>query len=167
MTKVILVDSDALFALNSQKDANFKKAKQIAKSLTQKNFDFAISNFVLAETVTLLNYRIGHRKAVIFLTKLAKDQFPIITIDQDLENLTYKIFRKQTSKNVSVTDCANMAVLKRFGWETIFSFDKIYLKNKCKLAQPWKRLSDPGSDRILLTPRIMFSLTLDKTVNNC
>lgn len=134
--KVVLVDSDALFALNSRDDANFEKARQISKELTKKGIEFAISNFVLAETVTLLSYRVSHRKAVGFLGKLIRDKFPIIRVDEEMENIAYRIFRKQTSKNVSVVDCLNMAILKKFGWDTIFSFDRIYKKNKFKLASP-------------------------------
>lgn len=135
MLKTILVDSDALFALNSKDDANFEKARQISRSLNKKGFEFTISNFVLAETVTLLSYRVSHRKAAGFLQKLIKDQFPFIRVDKELENLAYQIFKKQTSKNVSVVDCANMAILEKYGWDTIFSFDGVYEKNGFKLAR--------------------------------
>ena len=138
MAEVILVDSDVLFALNSKDDANFERARQISRDLVKAGFEFAISNFVLAEIVTLLSYRAGHRKAVGFLEKITRDEFPIIRVDDALEELAYQIFKKQTSKNVSVVDCVNMAVLKKYGWETIFSFDRIYLKNGFKLTQASK-----------------------------
>lgn len=132
--KIILIDSDALFALNSKDDANFEKAYQISQKLVKEGFEFTISNFVLAETVTLLSYRISHQKAVIFFQKLTKDEFPIIKVDNKLETRAYQIFKKQASKNVSIVDCSNMAILEKYNWDTIFSFDKIYQKNDFKLA---------------------------------
>lgn len=134
MKKTILVDSDAFFALNNSNDANFKKAVRISRKLFKAGFEFACSNFVLAEVTTLLNYRINHQKAISFLEQLKKDKFPIIRVDEEVESFAYGMFRQQTTKKVSVVDCLNMAVLKRYHWQTIFSFDKIYEKNGFKLA---------------------------------
>ncbi|HUS60533.1 MAG TPA: PIN domain-containing protein [Nevskiaceae bacterium] len=133
--KVILVDSDVLFALNSKDDANFEKACQISRELVKEGFEFTISNFVLAEAVTLLSYRISHQKAVDFFQKLIRDKFPIIRVDNNLENRAYQIFKKQISKNVSVVDCINIAILEKYNWNTIFSFDKIYKKNGFELVE--------------------------------
>lgn len=131
--KAILVDTDALFALVNKNDTNHQKAYQISRKLVAEGVEFVASNFVLAEAVTLISYRASHRKAVNFLDKLTKEEFPILRIDGELEKLGYEVFRKQTSKNVSIVDCFNMAILKNYGWGEIFSFDKIYPKNGFKL----------------------------------
>ncbi|PIU03432.1 hypothetical protein COT44_03240 [Candidatus Shapirobacteria bacterium CG08_land_8_20_14_0_20_39_18] len=135
MTKIVLVDTDALFALNSQDDAHFPKALKISEKLNRQGFNFTISKFVLAETVTLLSYRISHQKAVDFLEKLMAGKFPVIKVTEEIENLAYQIFKNQSSKNVSLVDCLNMAILKKYRTETIFSFDKIYQKNGFKLIE--------------------------------
>jgi hypothetical protein len=49
-----------------------------------------------------------------------------------LETKAWYIFKQQTKKGTSFIDCANIAIYKHFKMDAIFSFDKIYKRNKIK-----------------------------------
>lgn len=135
--KEILIDSDAFVALIKRNDTNHERAGEISRLLTKKGSVFITTNYVFSETVTVLSQKISHKVAVDFINDLVneKSEISIIRANEEIEKLAIEIFKKQTSKNISYVDCVNMAVLRRYRWETIFSFDKIYEKNGFKLAQ--------------------------------
>ena len=49
-------------------------------------------------------------------------------IDEDLETMTWKIFKRQTKKGTSFVDCANMAVIEKYKLDGIITFDEFYPK---------------------------------------
>ena len=133
----VLIDADAFVALSKKNDANHFRAQKISKLLCKSGVSFSTTNYVFSEVVTVLSKKIGHRESIKFIEdiKSEKSDIQLIWINEELEKMAIEIFKKQTSKNVSFVDCLNMAVLKRYRWETVFSFDKIYTKNGFKLAE--------------------------------
>ncbi len=126
----IFVDSDAFIALARKDDANHQKA--LAKlSILEGNYSFMTSNYVFSEVVTVLSLRISRKAALAFIKELKspKNQYNFIWIDAHLESLGIKKYQEQTTKNVSLTDCINMACLDEHKIKSIFSFDAIYRKN--------------------------------------
>ena len=51
------------------------------------------------------------------------------------EQTAIQIFKAQTSKNTSFVDCTNMAFMQQLNLDAIFSFDKVYRKNKFTLIE--------------------------------
>ncbi len=133
-TGPVLVDTDAIVALLNEQDASHQKALETTNFLVRNSLSFVISNFCFGESLTVVSKKIGHREAVQYLHQVKGGLFEILTVDERLEDMAYTIFERQTSKNVSFIDCTNMAILTRYRWNTIFSFDKIYPKNGFKLA---------------------------------
>lgn len=133
--EVILIDSDALIALINEKDGLHQKALKIKNKLNRLGSIFVISRYIIAETATFLTLRISKKTANQFLKDLSHHQILIIDPHEELEKLTRKLFFKQKSRQVTYFDCANMAILSRYHWKTIFSFDKHYRQNKFFLAE--------------------------------
>lgn len=130
----ILVDTDAIVALLNEQDANHRKALEVVNFLVRNSLLFVISNHVFGESLTVVSKKVGHKEAVDYLHQVKGGLFEILRINEKLEDLAYNIFADQSSKNVSFIDCTNMAVLIRYRWNTIFSFDQVYPKNGFKLA---------------------------------
>jgi predicted nucleic acid-binding protein len=87
------------------------------------------TSYVVAETPTVLSHRSGQGLAKAFLDEIIENgNFPVIFIAKDLYEQALDIFKQQIKKGSSVTDCANVAVVRRFNIPTIFSFDKVYPK---------------------------------------
>jgi len=127
----ILVDSDAFVALSKKDDTGHKKANALLERLLQKPVVFSTSNYVFSETVTVISQHLGRKQAALFIRELkaAESIFSVYWIDDEIESLAIEIFYNQTSKNVSFVDCTNMAILKKFNVDAIFSFDSIYKRN--------------------------------------
>lgn len=133
----VLIDADAFVALSKKNDTNHFKAQKISKLLCKSGVIFVTTNYVFSEVVTVLSQKVGHHESIKFIEdiKSEKSDIQLIWINDELEKLAIEIFKKQTSKNISFVDCLNMAVLKKYKWNTIFSFDKNYEKNGFKLAK--------------------------------
>lgn len=133
--EVILLDSDTLIALINKEDELHQRTLKVQDKLTKLGSIFVISKYIIAETATFLTLRINKKMANRFLKDLESQEILIINTDEELEKLTKKFFFKQKSRQVTYFDCANMAILKRYRWRTIFSFDKHYQQNNFLLAE--------------------------------
>jgi len=133
----ILVDADALVALAKTDDSNHQKAVKINQKLQQGKFNFYLSPFTIAETVTVLSYKVSQQAAKDFLQQIRKTDLPILILPENSQNLADLWFLKQSKKGISFFDCYNMALLEKFKNQlaAIFSFDSIYKKNGFMLTE--------------------------------
>lgn len=134
----ILVDADALVAIVKKDDSNHIKALQISESLQEKGAQWYVSPFTVAETVTVLSYKVSQKEAREALKEIRKldSFFPLSLKEEEAKNAD-KWFLKQEKKGTSYFDCYNMALLekhKKF-LSGIFSFDSVYTHNGFKLTQ--------------------------------
>jgi predicted nucleic acid-binding protein len=122
-----LIDSDAFIGWMVEFDAHHKQARRILHRLKEKKWRLVTTSLVVAETATVLSHRSGQALARTFLDEvIEKGNFAVIYITKDLYQQALEIFKQQSKKGTSVTDCANVAVVRRFHISTIFSFDKDY-----------------------------------------
>ena len=133
----IFIDSDAFIAFIKKDDENHKIAAKFYTRLKHRNVIFVTSNYVFAEVVTVLSYRLGQSVALAFMEQVRGDDYSIdIKIaDEVIFDLAADIFKRQTSKNVSFVDCTNIAFMLHRRIDAIFSFDAIYKKNGIKTVK--------------------------------
>lgn len=122
----IFADTSALVSLYSKTDPNHKKAIQIIKS--HQGISLIISKYIFAEVVTILSQRDGKKQSIIAGNFLKKAYAWIGT--EDIENLAWEIFKKQTSKNVSFVDCTTFALYQQSVFDKAFTFDSDFKTNK-------------------------------------
>lgn len=136
-TLSIFIDTDAFIAFVKKNDSNHKKVKQIFHALQDKTVTFYTSNYIFAESVTIISQRIGKDIALQFIETLrAKDAiFSTIWVTKEIEEKAIEIFRKQSSKNISLVDCSNIAIIEINNFNGIFSFDRSYKTNKIHLVE--------------------------------
>lgn len=128
----IFADTSTLVSLYSKTDSNHAKAVQIIKSY--KNNPLIISKYIFAETVTILSQREG-KKQSIKVGEVLKNVYVWADINQEIENLAWEIFKKQTSKNVSFVDCTTIALYQDGAFDKLFSFDSDFKKNKVAILE--------------------------------
>lgn len=124
----VLVDSDAWVGLSIKTDAHHKDCKKIFSKLSANNTKIVTTSYVVDETVTVLSHRSGQKTAVKFLELIRAFKVPIVEVDVGIRARAHKVFGEQSKKGISVTDCVNVVVAKKFGIGRIFSFDKFYFK---------------------------------------
>lgn len=122
----ILFDTDAFVGWFWSKDAHHITAKRIFEKIKQERLRMVTTSWVVAETATVLSNRVDQQLACMYLKRIRKAKFPIIHIDESLQDEAAKLFEKQTRKRTSMIDCGNVVVTQLFNIPTIFSFDKFY-----------------------------------------
>jgi|SRR3989344_4964535 len=127
---MIFIDSDALIGLTLPQDPHHAKASVNMAQLSLSQEELVTSWETIDEVVTKLSMFHNKQVARDFIqTILPTTKIRTVYIDQLLSIATLKIFDKQTSKNVSLTDCANIAICRSLGITHIFSFDPHYSQN--------------------------------------
>lgn len=125
----ILFDSDFLIALRFPDQSNFLHSKQILKRYKSKyQIEVFCLNLCLYETATVISKKYGQRESKEFYQQTYENLPTIINIDSTLEKITWQIFLSQIKKNISFIDCANLAAVKLYNLDKIFSYDKFYPK---------------------------------------
>lgn len=127
----VLVDADIFVAWAKEDDANHTRATQIFHQLEDRPIVFFTSNYVFAEALTVVSQRVSHDTAIKLGSTIQSPNgsFQIKWITEEVEDLAFRIFIEQTSKNVSFVDCTNMALQEAHHIDYIFSFDGVYKKN--------------------------------------
>ena len=125
----VLIDSDAFVGWFWIVDAHHEEAKEQFQSLAADETTIATTSLVILETATVLSPRVGQTIARTFLDHIDRSQLPIIYLDEERYRDTINLFKIQETKGTSMTDCGNVAIMRYFGIETIFSFDKVYPKS--------------------------------------
>ena len=123
-----LVDSDAFVGRFYPQDLHYQKSQQIFARLEKQAQTLVTTSMVIAEVATVLSHRSGQPLARKFLKIIHHSKLPTIHVSEKLQAETYKLFNAQEKKGTSITDCANVIVMKRFHIPRIFSFDKAYPK---------------------------------------
>lgn len=123
-----LVDSDIFVALFIPDDALANKVNQLLPEIHQSRKKLCTTNWVIAETATVLSAKDSHQTALDFLDMIGEGTIPILTITPDIEHETHHIFREQTTKRTSMVDCSNIATAKHHDIPNLLSFDKFYIK---------------------------------------
>lgn len=126
---MIFIDSDALIGISVPQDAHNLKAVQLFAILAKRNEKLATSWESIDEVSTKLSMFFGKDISRKFSSFLVGSNIEIVFIDKFLSTQTIEIFNQQTSKNVSLTDCANIAICRSLGITHIFSFDTHYKQN--------------------------------------
>ena len=120
--KMIFIDTSAFVALRNPADPNHKKALKFSLKLEAAQSQLLTSNYVLAETYTVISQKVGKPQAISF-----KEDFDpsiqITRVDENLEEVAWKIFKDIRSKNVSFIDCTSFAVMRNLSIKHVFAFD--------------------------------------------
>ncbi len=112
----IFVDTWAWYALTDAGDQEHVVAQLALDELLDKGYTFVTTNFVLAETFTLIRYNLHHRAAVEFQRRLQQlvdsELVELIRIDKTHEDAAWLIFERYDDQDFSYTDCTSFAVMR-------------------------------------------------------
>lgn len=118
----IFVDTGGWFASIVRKDHDHEIAKQF---LTRNKLLLLTSDYVMDETVTLLQSRVGHKYAASFLDVLqTSQQIQLIYLTSSHIAETIQLFRSRPDKDWSFTDCSSFILMRAYKIDTAFAFDE-------------------------------------------
>jgi predicted nucleic acid-binding protein len=123
-----LIDSDIFVALFILKDAHAPTVNQLLTDIEKSRQKVCTTNWVVAETATVLSTKDSQQTAISFLTMIDEGDIPILPITPEIEQETHHIFCEQTTKHISMVDCSNVATVNHYNIANLLSFDKFYAK---------------------------------------
>lgn len=120
----IFVDTSAFTALANSQDRFHDQAGKIYRQLLQGKVEFVTSDYILAETYTLIRVRVNHRLAVVFGESLrTKHDINVVKIDDARLDRAWEIFKLHKDKTFSFVDCTSFALMEKEKILEAFAFD--------------------------------------------
>ena len=91
--------------------------------------DLVTTTLVLVETVTHLNARGFHSKAVSVGNMLLNSpSIDLIRVDESLLMEGWDYFKRHSDKRYSLADCVSFVVMQKYGVYTAYAFDRDFIQ---------------------------------------
>jgi len=120
---MIFVDTSAFLALMAVEDVYHLQAKECLQSICEQGQDLHTNNYVLLESVALIQKRLGLLKVREFLTNL----LPLVEvhwIEEETHQDAVDYLIAASRRNLSLVDCSAFQTMRRLGLDTAFTFDE-------------------------------------------
>ena len=123
----VLVDSSALLAVMDMDEQNHAAAKRIWEQLIRDNAVLICTNYVLLETLALIQRRFG-----LALVKTFQDNVvPLLNVewvDESLHQAGVAALLTVNRRHLSLVDCISFETARRLGINTVFAFDQHFVE---------------------------------------
>jgi len=118
----VFVDTSAFFAVLDADDENHDAARQMWEDLLTQEVVLVCSNYVLVETLALVQRRLGIPAVRVF----QEDIMPVLNVewvDESLHQVGIASVLAAARRRLSLVDCASFEIMRRLGIKTAFAFD--------------------------------------------
>lgn len=119
----ILLDTSALYAVFDGSDSHHTAVAQIWEQLVMSDASLYITNYVLLETIALLQRRLGAR-AVEALHDHVLPWVRVIWVDETLHREALAALRIAGRRDLSLVDCVSFTAMRRHGLGIAFTMDR-------------------------------------------
>ena len=119
----VFIDTSAFIAVLDQDDENHARARKGWEKLLSSEAVLLCSNYVLVETLALLQNRLGMDAVTAFQEDIA----PLLTIewiDAATHHAAVTTMIGVGRKKLSLVDCASFDVMRALGIRSAFTFDR-------------------------------------------
>ncbi|MEK7477116.1 MAG: PIN domain-containing protein [Candidatus Coatesbacteria bacterium] len=131
---MILLDTSAFYALANAGDPRHREATAILEALRSAEERLVVHSYVVVETAALLQDRSGHATAARFLRDAAA--YETVWVDAEIHRDGLALFAQLKARDTSLVDCVSFSVMRRRGITTAFAFDRHFLQQGFRLAEP-------------------------------
>lgn len=136
MTKKLVIDSDAIYAVYNHNDPLHSKAVKTLEALNNNHFQLIYPTSVIFEVVSLFQRVLSSSVATTNFIEMIKDKKLLIhAIDHELLKESTTLFKPAGSKKNTLVDCSVAAVTKKIKADGVFSYDGFYTKQGLRLAE--------------------------------
>ena len=118
----LFIDTSAFFALLDRDDGNHQRAAMAWAKILHVEGRLITSNYVIVETVALLQNRIG----IEAVRSFQSDMVPALHVeyvDADLHRLGVVSLLSAGKRKLSLVDCVNFEMMRHLGLNHAFTFD--------------------------------------------
>ncbi len=128
----IFIDTSAFYAIIDADDQFHEKARDEWVNMLNESVGLICSNYVLLETIALLQNRINMDAVRCF----HDDIIPVIRIewvDSAIHQSGVTALIAASRRELSLTDCISFALMRNIGLHSVFTFDKHYKEQGFKV----------------------------------
>lgn len=124
----LFVDTGAWYAYINREDPDHLPVKRHLAKFKGKAIT---SNYVFAETITLVRYRLGHEMAVQVgkILREARD-VKVVWLTPADEEQAWQLFTQRNDKRYSLTDCSSFALMRRLKIDYCLTTDKNFAQER-------------------------------------
>jgi predicted nucleic acid-binding protein len=140
----IFADTSGFFALLVHNDHMHVRARLNFEYFAENNARLLSSSYVLLETLTLLQRRIGLESVWDFNAKIVP-LLDIVWVDESWHNRALQRLQLNSRRNLSLTDCLSFEIMEAQEITIAFTFDSHFEEQGFTIAA-FHDLSDPGKD---------------------
>ncbi|MEW6608814.1 MAG: PIN domain-containing protein [bacterium] len=121
----LFIDTSAFYSLEDKYDQNHHQAIEFRENvLVRERFTLFTSTYVLDETYTFLQKKLGKQIALTFGTHIQTSKIiEIVHVSKYYEKKAWDIFKKYLDKDFSYTDCPSFAIMEDLKITNAFTFD--------------------------------------------
>jgi predicted nucleic acid-binding protein len=133
--ELIYVDTSAFYALLDRSDRFHARAKDVWPALLEDNISLVTTNYVVSETVTVLQYQIGFEAASLWY----KDVLGVLSVhwvDEMTHQLACELWMNLGRQHYSLVDCISYITMNQNHIEKVFCFKENYAAQGFELLPP-------------------------------
>ncbi|MCX9074035.1 MAG: PIN domain-containing protein [Candidatus Methanoperedens sp.] len=121
----LLIDTSAIVSARNADDKNHNKALDIMIRALKSEFGkLYISDYIFDEAVTIAYIRTGNKNFANDIGIFARTKPIIFRFIEPIDfERAWELYLQFQDKNFSFTDCTNIALMKRHGIDTLFTYD--------------------------------------------
>jgi predicted nucleic acid-binding protein len=131
----IYVDTSAFYALLDRSDHYHGRAKNVWPSLLEDGIGLITTNYVVSETVTLLQYKIGFDAASLWY-KNVLGVLSVHWVDKHTHRLACELWMNLGRRRCSLVDCVSYITMNQNGIEKAFCFKENYAVQGFEMLPP-------------------------------
>jgi len=118
----IFVDTSAFLAVLNRQDKFHLPSKQAWQEMLTADTQLFTSNYVLLETIALLQHRFGIDAVHLFENSI-RPVVETLWVDSDIHRLGVAILMVANRRQLSLVDCVNFELMHQANIEKAFTFD--------------------------------------------
>ena len=130
----IFIDTSAFYALMDRSDGYHEKAKQLWTFLLDKNVSFKTTNYIIIETLALIQSRLGFEAAHLYFGDIL-GLIDILWVDEPRHNLAFELWLSLGRKKLSLVDCVSFITMRHYRLENVFGFDRHFAEQGFKILK--------------------------------
>ncbi len=130
----IFVDTSALYAIIDKDDRFHKQAQNRITKLIGENNDLLTSNYILVETIALLQNRLRFQAAKDFIDQIVP-LLSVIWIDRRIHQNGINRLISKGRKKLSFVDCTSFEIMAVYGISKVFTYDKHFKQEGFEVLQ--------------------------------
>jgi predicted nucleic acid-binding protein len=120
---MIFVDTSAFLAILSTGDINHQSASLCCRNLLEEDQTLFTNNYVIVESIALIQKRLGLEKVRDFQTKILQ-LLQIEWVDEAQHMTAIETLLQANRRKISLIDCSAFQTMNKLGIDTIFTFDE-------------------------------------------